>query len=243
MTAGVQLRSCGRRSRRGRFEGITLTVVGSHETLVLSKLDAARRQLETAIILYFQEGDIVAVHTLACAAHEILETLNRKQGGKPTLKQSWENDIKPEYVKKFYRRLNAAKNFFKHADRDANQSIRFSPFESEVVILDASWTYRRLTTERLPLLGTFEMWAAITWAKEFLTHPGLNPDAPVPVRWAGMSRQTFFAELLPIATVANVTPPPSAKGAVQGACVVAFRHIATRRRAPKSELSCMTAQF
>jgi len=45
-------------------------------SLKLSKLDAARRQLETAVALCFQEGDPVSIHSFACAAHEIVETLN-----------------------------------------------------------------------------------------------------------------------------------------------------------------------
>jgi len=43
--------------------------------LKISKLDAAKRQLETAIRLYFNEADPVSVHTLAGAAHTISEIL------------------------------------------------------------------------------------------------------------------------------------------------------------------------
>jgi hypothetical protein len=47
----------------------------------ISKLDAARRQLDTAIRLYFMEGDPVSVHTLAAAAFEILKDLVRSGQG------------------------------------------------------------------------------------------------------------------------------------------------------------------
>ncbi|HEY1769777.1 MAG TPA: hypothetical protein VGG02_05935 [Chthoniobacterales bacterium] len=38
----------------------------------LSKIDAARRQIESAIWLWFVDGDIVSVHTLTSAAHRLL---------------------------------------------------------------------------------------------------------------------------------------------------------------------------
>jgi hypothetical protein len=40
--------------------------------ITISKFDAARRQLNTAITLWFADGDPVAIHTLAYAAYEII---------------------------------------------------------------------------------------------------------------------------------------------------------------------------
>ena len=174
----------------------------------ITKLDAARRQLETAINLYFHEGDQVSIHTLGCAAHEIIETVNRKGGGTPTLKESWKDSIKPEHVKTFYKALNPARNFFKHADRDADDAIQFAPFASEILILDACWTYRRVTGERLPMLDVFAMWAAITWAKKFVTYPELDLTSPDVVQWASLTRQEFFDMTLPVAHAAIVRPRP-----------------------------------
>ena len=38
----------------------------------ITKLEAAHRQLALAIRMYFAEGDLVAIHTLACAALKLL---------------------------------------------------------------------------------------------------------------------------------------------------------------------------
>jgi hypothetical protein len=38
----------------------------------VSKLDAAKRQLETVIRLYFSNGDPVSIHTLTAAAYNVL---------------------------------------------------------------------------------------------------------------------------------------------------------------------------
>jgi hypothetical protein len=40
--------------------------------VAITKLEAARRQLRVAISLWFQDGDEVSIHTLACTAHEII---------------------------------------------------------------------------------------------------------------------------------------------------------------------------
>ena len=49
--------------------------------VAITKLDAARRQLWVAISLWFQDGDEVAIHTLACAAHQIIHDINQHRGG------------------------------------------------------------------------------------------------------------------------------------------------------------------
>jgi hypothetical protein len=169
------------------------------EPIPIGKLEAARRQLETAVNLYFHQGDLVSIHTLACAGHEIVERINQGQGGKPTLKQSWKDDLKPEAVKSFYERLNHAKNFFKHAGKDERQTVLFAPFESDIVLLDACWTYRRITGERQPILGVFELWAAITWGAEFISYPGLDVSVPPASTWAALSRQEYLRQALPVA--------------------------------------------
>jgi hypothetical protein len=182
----------------------------------VSKLDAARRQLETAITLYFQhdDGDIVAIHTLACAAHEIIETLNRRDGGAATLRQGFETYIKPDTRDEFYSKLMAAKNFFKHADRDPDSEIKFSPSESELFMVDAALTYRRLTGGGLPpaRMALFLLWSALTWAREWLSYEGLDPPGPLARKLAAMTRPEFYAQQLPIAQEAAVLfarPPGS----------------------------------
>src|SRR6266478_5939088 len=47
--------------------------------LKLKKLDAAQRQLRTAITLWFHDGDPVAIHALAFAAYEVIHTVSKKR--------------------------------------------------------------------------------------------------------------------------------------------------------------------
>ncbi len=47
--------------------------------ITISKLDAASRQLQTAISLWFTSDDPVSVHALAFAAYEVLHTISKKR--------------------------------------------------------------------------------------------------------------------------------------------------------------------
>ena len=49
------------------------------------------------------------------------------------------------------------------------------------------------------MMGVFLMWSTLTWAKEFIVYPGLDVNAPLALRLAGLSRAVFFAEMLPVA--------------------------------------------
>lgn len=47
-------------------------------TIKVSKLDVARKQLEQAILLFFNDGDPIAIHTLVAAAYNIVHALTKK---------------------------------------------------------------------------------------------------------------------------------------------------------------------
>ena len=51
--------------------------------LTVTKLDAAKRQLETAIRLWFHDAHPVSIDTLAAAALQVLVDINTKRGGEP----------------------------------------------------------------------------------------------------------------------------------------------------------------
>jgi hypothetical protein len=63
-----------------RLTLIDTAAVSVTSLITVSKLDAAHRQLRTAIRLWFMDGDPIAIHTLACAAHDIIHTLFKRKG-------------------------------------------------------------------------------------------------------------------------------------------------------------------
>jgi hypothetical protein len=82
----------------------------------VTKLDSARRQLVTAIRLFFGGGDLVSVYSLASNAWEVIDVLCTKASVESFSKQAREN-LQAGHTLKYY--VNEpCRNFFKHADKD-----------------------------------------------------------------------------------------------------------------------------
>jgi hypothetical protein len=109
----------------------------NYETIRISKLEAARRQLRTAITLWFTGGDSVAIHSLAFAAYEILHAISEKRDPNRMdliFDSAW---IKDEHRRDWNQVIRKDANFFKHADRDGDSVIEFKPQTSEIFMLFA----------------------------------------------------------------------------------------------------------
>jgi hypothetical protein len=162
----------------------------------ISKLDAARRQAEVAIRLYFAEGDPVSIHTLTGAAYTLIADLSESAGHTRTLRAQLSEALTPEGEALFRAKLAEAQNFFKHANRDGGSVLSFDARQTELILLDACLEYCRLAGESPPLLRLFVTWCA-------LRMPDLFPAASTlvaPFQYlADLPRSAFFAEYLPLA--------------------------------------------
>ena len=99
-------------------------------TVTVTKLETASRQLDTAIHLFFSDGDAVATHTLAVAAANVFADLaeHRNAG------VSWRTKIRDDSglsTKELKRIFHEEWNFFKHADHDPNATLQFNELMSE----------------------------------------------------------------------------------------------------------------
>jgi len=127
--------------------------------MTISKLDAAKRQLETAVRLYFSEADPVSIHTLIGAAHTLFADISRQENApRMLLKDELLDQIKPEYHAKFRKMVNRAQNFFKHADQDARETLDFDPGQSELLLIDCCRQYYRLAGEYPVLCQVYQAW-------------------------------------------------------------------------------------
>ncbi|MDP1771626.1 MAG: hypothetical protein Q8L15_05025 [Methylobacter sp.] len=169
------------------------------QKLTISKLDAAKRQLETVIRLYFAYGDPVAIHTLTSAAYNVIRDINKKRGGSPLIaKDGFLDYIKEGHEKEVRDLINAAENFFKHADRDYDSTIDFNPEQSEFLILEACGAYWKLTGEFPPLFRVYQSWfiahhqALFNFPEEQKRLIALSASAVTTV-----SREQFFTQALP----------------------------------------------
>ena len=133
----------------------------------VTKIDAARRQLDSAIGLFFSQGDPIAVATLAYNALEISATLARQSGA-----FDWTTfeDVAQSLGTtgaEARRIVHHPRNFFKHADRDQDDVL-------------PSWTDNDI--EHLLALTVIqfgevaersaEMWSALIWY--YATHPDVK---------------------------------------------------------------------
>src|SRR5579859_3836731 len=101
----------------------------------VSKLDAAKRQLETVIRLYFSNGDPVSIHTLTAAAYNVLHDVTKQKGAEPMIIKGQKLDyVKPENHEMIKGKVSEAENFFKYADRDHEATLDFNPDMSELLI-------------------------------------------------------------------------------------------------------------
>lgn len=142
------------------------------EIIRVSKLDVARRQLYTAIMLWFADGDQVSIHTLAYAAYEIIHVISKKRQRDVGLLFDAEH-VKDKYRKEFNLLLKKHANFFKHAKNDTDDEIEFRPVLSDLFLM---FCVRGIDSMKLPRNDAetaFIMWQCIQKPK-FLKDEGLK---------------------------------------------------------------------
>lgn len=161
----------------------------------VTKLDAARRQLETAITLWFHESDPVSVHTLTAAAYQLLYDINKQGGGSPMMPDS--PHIRPERLDEWRQVLRRSQNFFKHADRDAMDTYFFAPRATETMMLEACERYQMQAHEDRPVIGLFILWLGLHEPRVFLPHFQERVQQLLPIdRLKQLGKRQFFHELL-----------------------------------------------
>ncbi len=124
----------------------------------LTKIDAARRQLITAVRLLFSGDDIVSIYSLASNAWEVIDAIcvQRNLHGLSHQTRSiltGKKDLKRDFVNVPYR------NFFKHADIDPDNSIDLPKYkEVDFLITLAVADYLALL-EKSPIeFQVFQLW-------------------------------------------------------------------------------------
>ena len=126
--------------------------------MTISKLDAARRQLNQAIDLFFHTGDPIAIATLGYNALEITATLAER-----TNAPVW-NDFEeaaqhfastPQNVRAVF---HHPRNFFKHADRDPDDVLDTFTDDDALHVLALSVIQFGEVAER-----SVEMWSLLIW--------------------------------------------------------------------------------
>lgn len=114
-------------------------------TQSVSKLDAAARQLQMTIVLYFQDGDVLAVHTLAAAARGVLHDLLVHRKELAGVRYPTTNRVRTKASRYVARRVDETSGFLKHADRHPDRMLEFNSNWTDCLLYDAITMHLKLT--------------------------------------------------------------------------------------------------
>lgn len=154
------------------------------ELIVVGRLEAARRQLQTAITLWFNEGDEVSIHTLAYAAYEIIHVVSKKRNPNRHDLLFDASFIKDEYrgeVNKFYKKPGS---FFKHANKDGEVTVEFTPLLTQLFLICAVVGVQYCNEKHNEEEDAFMQWL-------YIQRPDLLSD-----EWSKLLEQSISVELM-----------------------------------------------
>jgi hypothetical protein len=139
---------------------------------MITKLEIAARQLDAGIQLIFEDRDPIPTHSLLFAASEMLKNLCDAAGLLSKVDGAVADLIKPEYQKDFHQLMRKEALFFKHAERDPNETIEaFDAEKNDTLALFAIERFRTLHPELSMPMAVFVAW--LTWC-----HPNWLMDQP-----------------------------------------------------------------
>lgn len=121
----------------------------SEQEIIITRRQAVRGQLHTAIDLVAFQGDPISAHTLAAASSSLMHDLARAAGVTP-FHDLFKDRIVPDRHKEWFAAVNRNSNFAKHADRDPEiTESKLNPgathFEIFEGLEDYAATYKEIT--------------------------------------------------------------------------------------------------
>lgn len=132
-------------------------------SIVVTEMEAARRQLRTAIRLWLNDGDPVSIQTLAYASHEIIHRHYRNAGFSGLLYDSSQMPTDTKEREATMKALHGPALYFKHGTRGQKPKNRVDSVE---FFLSANTMYLCMSLFALDKLGTkfnLDEFTAIHW--------------------------------------------------------------------------------
>jgi hypothetical protein len=156
-------------------------------SITITKLDAARSQIDTAIELWFMDRDPASIHTLACAGLDVINAL-----GAPLGELAMRYD--PSRFKEWLPIVAEIRNFFKHADRNPEGTLEFKPSTNNHLLADCVDTFHRVTGSQTVTMRVF--WSYFTLHNTQYFAPATVEQLPIELR--SLPKQQFFEECLSV---------------------------------------------
>lgn len=158
--------------------------------LPVTKQDAIWRQLHIAIEIWFDDGDPVSIHTLACSALKVAHDIGKRYGKKAMLYEKLPAHLKDQAIE--------AQGFFKHAGSDASKVLNFNPVLSEYHIYDGLMLYKALYGGLTVPMTAFAIRFLVRYPNiGKVTFPSSFPVGLDESTLAKMSNREFYAAVMP----------------------------------------------
>ncbi len=174
----------------------------------INKIEAARRQIDAAIRMLFQNEDPVAIHTIVMAAFRILRDLHEKN---ETIKESIHKSIKaiirPDMEKEFWSAFQGFSNFLKHADRDPDEiSGDIDEQVNDLMLWLCCNYFRDLGYQYTPEMASLVTWYMVLHPNYWNDNMSINDKrlfSDIRITLTGKSRQEQLKEGMLVLEVAH----------------------------------------
>ena len=169
--------------------------------IIITKLDAARRQIDTAIALYFCNGDFISIHTLAYAAFSLVKDICDKTDNPASFTRWVKDTIHPDQHDQVFKAISSAGNYFKHADRDHEKQYSYIPLQYEYILFLSMRMYDAICGELTSHMTVFKVWYMLHYPKS-CSDEKLRDSMPNARKNFPENKSQFFYEVIPIEQMA-----------------------------------------
>lgn len=159
----------------------------------ITKVEAAHRQLRAAIRLFFNGGDMLAVHTITGAAFQLFADIGKVSGVVSRYRS--DHVIRSETLKEWNTALNMTQNFLKHADRDVDSSLNYSEEATILFLYEAVELSGRVSPGDAKEYTAFNIWF-ISSFPEMIEPAFLAKFSEVDTQGLDQTDRTLWAEFL-----------------------------------------------
>jgi hypothetical protein len=137
----------------------------SPTVVIADKQKAAIGQLESAILLWFNEADPISILVLASHAHDCYHALGKKLG-----KPSWYQEFTEKMPPSFQQRAKYIQDFAKHGFKDLDESTPFEATWADALMLLSIERHGQIFGPPMrPLM-------ALYFARALSEHPAWTPN-------------------------------------------------------------------
>jgi hypothetical protein len=129
---------------------------------MITKIEAAKRNIEFSIRCLFQEEDNLPIILVASSAFQVLRDIAEHQGV-GDLHKSFKSMVAPGKEKEIWNAFNRVANFIKHADKKPGETLEhFNEELPETIILIACLYYYEIAASLSTEMSAFTKWLSVS---------------------------------------------------------------------------------